>query len=1055
MKQVIDWMAEHHVATNLLMWFIIITGVLSLGTINMEVFPGTSFDAVSVEIEYIGASPDEIEKSICIKIEEAISGIEGIENISSTAIEGLGTVRADLFEGTNIQGIKEKIKSEVDRIVTFPAESERPIIKEALRTKEVISLVVSGNINEKKLTELANEIKDDLIKFSEISQAEVAATRKYEISILISEETLRSYGLTLEGVSKIIRSSSIDLPGGKVETKNGEILVRTIGKKYNKTEYENIVIDASQDGQLIRLKDIAIVVDGFEEKQLVSRFNGKRATMVKVYRIGDENPIDIANRVNDYVEQKTNSLPKEITLNTWLDDSKVLSSRLTILKDNAINGIILVIICLSLFLEFRLALWVSSGLVISFLGAFAIIGQMGASINMISIFAFILVLGIVVDDAIVVGENIFKYRQKGFKPLEAAKMGVKEVSKPVIFSVSTSIAAFAPLLFISGVFGKLMGLIPIIVISVLTISLIESLLILPAHISTVKQKIKSPFITRINKINKYIDQKLDQFIKNKYLPFLKVTLNNKATTIAIAVSLILVTFGLFRGEVVSFVFFPEIEAENMIAKLELPEGTTFETTANIIERIELGAQQLQKEYDEKYKDHLEGESIFLNTLTTIGQQPSLLLGGVMAVIKPNVGEIRIELLTLEDNPFTAQELVKKWRKYVGDIPGVKSLIYESRAQNVGADIQYRLSAPNYEILERATNEFKQEISKFDGVQEISDDFQSGKFEFKLDLKPTASTFDLTLNDLAQQVRYAFYGAEALRMQRGKHEVRVMVRYPKEQRVSISDIENLRIRTKAGLEIPFSYVANAVYGKGYASIKRFNRQRTITVTADVDEFVANAGEINANIKEKLLPALQNNYEGLTYLLAGAQKEQAKSFASLKIGYILALFIIYSLIAIPFNSYTQPLIIMLAIPFGVIGAVLGHILFGFDLSMISIMGIVALSGIVVNDSLVLIDFINQYKKENNSSLYEAVLQGCVKRFRPILLTSLTTFFGLLPIMIESDPDAQFLIPMAISLGIGVLFATVICLLLIPVGILLAEESKNKLRIVVKRRKIIYEI
>ena len=1039
MKRAIEWMIGNHVATNLFMWFIILCGIMSLGKIKREVFPETSFNAVSVSVEYRGATPDEIEKSILIKIEEAIASIEGIETITSTASEGLGSVNAQLFESASLSSVKEKIKSEVDRIITFPQNAEKPVIKESVAKKEVISLVLSGDVSETLLKELANTMKDDLAQQEGISQVEVAATRNYEISITLSEETLRKYGITLDNVSRKVRAGSLDLPGGKIETKSGEITVRTQGKKYVRNDYEKISILSTPDGQHIRLKDIATIDDGFEENNLLAKFNNQRAATIKVYRIGDEDPIHIANAVKQYVKEAEKTLPQQITLDTWLDDSENLKSRISLLTDNAISGLILVVICLSLFLDFRLSLWVCSGIVISFLGSIPLMSMFGASINMVSIFAFILVLGIVVDDAVVVGENTFKYREMGYGRIKSAILGVKQISTPVLFSVSTSIAAFAPLLFISGFIGKMLGVIPVIVISVLVLSLIESLFILPAHLSSIKDKTTSPLVKKMNAVTEKVDAKLNHFIQMVYLPFLHKCLQKKRVVISTSVTVILITLGLFKGEFVSFVFFPEVEGDNMIAKVELPEGSTFQATLAIIERIESASEQVKNEFNTRFKDELNGKPLFKNTLTSVGQQPSDRHNGTQT--KPHIGEINIELLSAEERPVSSRVVAARWREIVGDIPGVKSLTFEAKAQSAGADIQYKLTAPNYQSLSSAVTEFKEQLQTFTGVQEITDDFQSGKQEFKLDLKPLASSFGLTLTDLANQVRYAFYGAESLRLQRGKHEVRVMVRYPKEQRRSLSDIENLRIRTANGDEIPFSYVADVRIGEGYSVIKRYNRQRTITVTADVDDMVANANEVNSKIRSVLIPRLQQKYAGLSYHLEGAQKEQITSMNDLAFGFTLALFVIFSLLAIPFKSYTQPLVIMALIPFGIVGATVGHVLLGYDLSISSMLGMVALSGIVVNDSLVLVDYINQYKKEHECSLYDAVVQGCIKRFRPILLTSLTTFFGLLPMMMETSLQAQFLIPMAISLGIGVLFATIICLLLIPVSLLTVEQLTQR--------------
>jgi multidrug efflux pump subunit AcrB len=1039
-KGPLAWFASNHVAANLLMMLIIAGGILSIFSIKVEVFPDISIDMVTVTVPYLGASPSEVEDGVCLRVEESIAGIEGIKRITSSAYEGAGTVVAEIEEYADSRKALDDIKAAVDRIITFPVETEKPIVTEITTRNQVMSVVIYGDVSEKALRSLADSIRDDLTAMKNISQVDVSGIRSYEISIEVSEENLRRYGLSFSQVADAIGRSSLDLPGGSVKTQGGEILIRTKGQMYVGKEFEDIIVLTRRDGTKLRLSDIATVHDDFEDSDIATRFDGKPAASLIVWRLGDQGVLDIAKDVKNYIEQKQDYLPEGVSIATWLDSSLVLKSRMDLLKRNAIIGLCLVFITLSLFLDLRLAFWTTLGIPISFMGAFWIMPYFDTSINMISLFGFILSLGIVVDDAIVVGENIFAYRQKGMGHIEAAIRGVKEMTSPVVMAVLTTVFAFMPLLYIAGILGKFIRVIPIVVISVLLFSLVEALCILPAHLSG--SKVSGSEKTnpgRIARFQRLIRDKLNSFIYGRFLKLVDKAVEFRYVTVSVGIVIFLITLGFVSSGAIKFVMWPKIDADNVWATLKMPQGTSIEHTKAIIQDIEKAALQVQKEFDAKTPE--DEPSIYKHMATTVGSAtgdqsgphgPSLSSGS-------HVAEINIELLSGEEREVSSTEIANKWREVIGEIPGISSLVFTSTLMNVGEAINIEMSHRDFDTLISAVEELKQTLTEYEGVADIDDSFVPGKLEIKLALKDKARTLGLTLSDLAGQVRQGFYGAEVQRVQRGRDDVRVMVRYPKEQRKSLADIENMRLRLPDGTEVPFKAVADVQLGRGYASINRADRRRVVNVTADVDNEVANANEINKNLFSKVLPELQLKYPGLIFGLEGEQKEQKETASSLGYGMLLAMFAIFGLLAVQFKSYTQPTIIMSAIPFGLVGAIIGHMIMGFDLSMLSIFGIVALTGVVVNDSLIMIDLINRERAEG-IDLHQVIIDSATRRFRPILLTTLTTFFGLVPMILEKSLQARFLIPMAVSLAFGIVFATMITLLLVPSLYMILEDVKG---------------
>ncbi|MFV2072626.1 MAG: efflux RND transporter permease subunit [Thermoanaerobaculales bacterium] len=1043
------WFAGHHVASNLLMIFVLVSGALSLLSMKIEVFPELDTDMVTVAVPYLGASPAETEEGVCIRVEEAIASVEGIKRIRSVAAEGLGTVIAELEEDADDRRVLDDIKAAVDRIVTFPVETEKPVVAEGDTRRRVITVVLSGEASEKTLKALAERVRDDLTALDEISQAEVTGIRRYEISIEVSEEALRRHGLSLSQVAGAVRAASLDLPGGSVKTDGGEILFRTKGQRYHGSEFEDIVVITHADGTRVLLGDLATVVDGFEDSDTASRFDGKPAGLVQVYRVGDEGAIQVADAVKSYTERLAPALPEGVTVATWDDDSIILRQRIGLLLRNARLGLILVFLCLALFLDLRLAFWTTMGIPISFLGGLWLIPHFGVSINMISLFAFIVSLGIVVDDAIVVGENVYANLQQGMKPLDAAICGVREMAIPVTFAVLTTVAAFLPLLYVSGLMGKIMGQIPLVVIAVLMVSLMEALIILPAHLAGsgggLMERLLRPLrpaFAAIERVQAAVQRGLDWVIRVPYKRTLEVALQWRYLTIAAAVAMLMMVLGVVGGGFIKFTLMPKVDSDNMVAKLTMPQGTPVRQTAAILARIDAAAFEVAREVDAQSPEG--APSVLRHVASTVGEQPSAGGHGPSANnlstsgAASHLGEVNVELLGAEDRTASSAALANRWRKLVGEVPGAVSLTFSASRFTAGDAVSVQLAHRDFPTLLKAVERLESAVSEYPGVGDIANSFVPGKRELNLGLTAEGRSLGLSLADLARQVRQGFYGEEVQRIQRGRDDIRVMVRYPASERRSLGDIEAMRIRLPDGSGVPFSTVATVDEGRGYAVINRADRRRVVTVTADVDSAVANANEINMDLKRGVLPQLMHDFPGLTFDFEGEQRAQRESLGSLRVNFVIAQLAIFALLAIPFRSYSQPLIVMSAIPFGLIGAVLGHILMGLNLSMLSLFGMVALTGVVVNDSLIMIDLINRERGEG-IAVDQAIRDAGSRRFRPILLTTLTTFLGLSPMIFENSMQAQFLIPMAVSLGFGVMFATGITLILVPTEYRILEDVK----------------
>ncbi len=1023
MKKIIEWFAGNHVAANLLMLFFLIGGILSTLAIKVEFFPDVEPDEIRIIVSYPGASPEEVEEGVIRPIEERVAGLAGVERVTSTAKEGEGIVSIEVVRGWNTDELLQNVKSEVDRITNLPEEAERPIVQKVVRRYPVVSIAIYGDVPESTLKKLGEELKSQLEELPEITEVRLYAVRPAEIHIEIPEENLRRYHLTLEEVAQIIKRESVNFPAGEIKTNQEEILIRGKGKLIKGADYGNIVIVARPDGSKIRLKDIATIKDEFRDDwKLAGYFQGKRAVIVQVFRIGNQNDFRISKAVQRYFPIFKSQLPEGVKAAIYFDTTTILKERLTLLLKNLAIGMVLVVLILGLFMNLRISFWVTMGIPVAFAFALFLLPYFDVSINMISLFGFILVLGMVVDDAIVIGENVYRRRELGDPPLEAAINGTIEMTKPVAFAVLTTMAAFYPLLLGTGAVGKVVRQIPIVVILVLTGSIIEALFVLPSHLAGSKFKVCK------EGEEKFIPKMLNRFISGPFVSFLKLCLRWRYTTIAVFCLILFISLGLWIGGRVKTVFFPKVEADQIDCYLTMPAGTPMERTLEVARKLEKAAKEVIP------------PSVFKYTLTMLGVH--MVTHGPKAGAKniaPNLAQITVRLVPAEKRRgISAVELAKKWRDKVGNIPDAESLVFQSELFSLGKDIEVNLYLDNEKLLIKAVNEFKKILRHYPGVYNISDNFLPGKKEIQIKLKPSARELGLSLQQVAKAVRDAFYGAEALRFQRGRDEVRVLVRYPKRERQSLSQLFEMRIKTPLGKMVPLKEIADIKFARSYVALHRTDLKRVITVSADVDEKIANANDIRKEIAKKVLPELKKKYPGLGWSFEGEGKEHRKAFKDVERAFMLALFLIYALLAVPLRSFSKPIIIMSAIPFGIIGAFWGHVLFRKPLCILSMFGIVGLAGVAVNDALILVDAIDKFRKEA-SSLEKAVIQATVRRFRPIILTTLTTFVGLIPMITEKSLQAQFLIPMAISLGFGVLFATFITLILVPCGYLVLEDFK----------------
>jgi multidrug efflux pump subunit AcrB len=1038
MHGLIHWFAHNPVASNLLMGILIVAGLLALPNTHQEEFPNIELDAVSITVPYLGAAPEEVEEGVCIRVEEAILGSEGIDTIRTSAYEGSCTVVVELVPGVDKVRVLNDIKGKVDAIDSFPRETEKPITAEVTIQAMVLQIVISGDADERTLHVLGQGIRDDIAALPGVSQAELLFARPYEISIEVSEQTLRRYGLTLEQVGLAVRRASQDIPGGSLRTEGGEILLRTKGQAYRGPEFEDIVVLTRQDGTTVTLGEIANVVDGFKDTDLRAHFDGNPAVVVKVSRVGDEDILGIADQVKAYVEKAQQEVPEGIELSIWVDESQDLVDRLEALTKNARSGLLLVLLVLTLFLRFRLALWVAAGIPVALLGTVALFPVFDISISTMSVMSFILVLGILVDDAIVIGERVYAHEQQGKDQLTAAVEGAQEVSVPVIFGVFTTMATFIPIMNIPGTMSNFFSVIGFVVILALFFSIVESQLILPGHLAHRNAERKpgqgTPLLNRWLALQDGISSGMQRVASEYYLPAVRKAVEWRYLTLAIAIGILLITTALLVSGRVVFQFFPSVEGNRLYATLTTPEGTPIEQTEAAARRIEAAAEELRREMDAGLEP---GQSSMVrHVMTLVGSNlPKGSIGNIN--LQSNMAEIGVELnLPPDYDGVPTREYANRWRELTGSIPDAVELGFTAEAFGVGDAIDIELAGSDFDSLRSAAAELRGRLRQYAGLQDITDTFRAGKQEVRLELLPEARNLGLSVDELGQQVRQAFYGFEAQRIQRGKDDIRVMVRFPEDERRSLGDLENMRIRTSEGVEVPFIGVAEAKIGRGYTTIKRVDGRRIVRVIADVNRNIATPESIINAIIGKDLPEILARHPGVSSSLAGEAEERAESMGGLMAFAVLALFVIFALLAIPLKSYFQPLVIMSVIPFGMVGAILGHWILGIDLVFFSLLGIVALSGVVVNSSLVLVDSINRQRRSGQDLEWVVSSAGSV-RFRPIVLTSITTFVGLSPMMAQSTQSTMMFVPMATSLAFGVLVGTFITLFLVPSLYLILED------------------
>jgi len=1034
-KGPLSWMAKNPVAANILMAFLLIGGILTTLTIRQEVFPAFDIDTVIISVAYPGTSPKEVEEGIILSLEESVRDIEGVKRITSTASEGVGAVTVELVSGTEKSRALADIKNAVDGL-RLPEEAERPNVSLITPRMEVISIVIYGDIDEYALLSLAEKARDDLLQKPGITSVEVSGLPSLQISIEIPRDTLRKYNLTLSQVAAKIRASARDISAGGIKAESGEILLRVQERRDKGMELQDIPVVTNPNGGSVRLGEIASITDGFADTDEQARFNGKPAVMVKVSREGDQTPMDVSHASKEYLEEFRSQLPEGVSAETFHDMAEIYEERLDLLMRNAYFGLILVIILLAIFLDIKLAFWVTMGIPISFLGALYFLPLFDVSINMISLFAFIMALGMVVDDAIIVGENIYTLRRKGAGFLEAAVKGTRQVAVPVTFAILTNIVAFMPLLFVEGIMGKIARVIPIVVILAFSISLIEALLILPAHLGHSRKKSDGGIFGAIHRTQDKISSFIEGLIKSVYRPVLELALRNRYFTTAAALALLIIIGAYVASGRIAIEFSPGAESDDVQAVIELPYGSPLEETVRVQDRVVEAAWQTLDELGDR--DNCKG--IYTRIGSSGGGRGPF--GGGVSV--SHAANITIYFVSSEEREFETRNFVSLWRKKTGDIPGLEKLTFDvvEHGPPGGSAIHLEMSHSDSDLLELAAGEVAQALTAFPAVKDIDDGMVLGKPQLDFKIKPQASTFGLNPQEIGGQLRSSFYGVEALRLQRGRDEVRAMVRLPESERKRELSIEEFLVRLPGGGEMPVREAASVTRGYAYTTIERVDSRRILNVTADVVP-KPEAGRILQEMQTGALSDLKNKYPGLSYSMGGRQQEIGESMTSIYKGFALAMIAIFGMLAVVFRSYIQPVIIMVAIPFGIIGAIIGHIIMGFDLSIMSWMGVVALAGVVVNDSLVLIDFANVRRREG-ALAFKAVSSAGIQRFRPIILTTLTTFLGLTPMILETSTQARMMVPMAISLGFGILFSTMITLLLVPSLYLIVEDVKRLFRL-----------
>ncbi len=1019
----IRWFVGNPIAANLLMVFLLVGGALAIPSLDKKFFPDFELNRVSVSMPYPGAGPSEVEQQICKRIEEAVHDLNGVKEIRSRARQGIGTVTIEAESGYDMQRLTAEVKTRVDAIDTFPGDAERPVVTEIAHRHRMVMLTLAGNIGEQQLKELGERLRDDLSSRPHVSVVDLTGPRPYEVAVEVSEYTLRQYGLTFADVVAAIRGSSLNLPAGSINTSEGDILLQTRGQAYNRLDFENIPLLSTRDGTQLLLGDVATVRDGFEEIDVRIRLNGMRAHNLHVDVTSNPDTLKTSESVRAWLEEVRPTLPEGVVLEIWRDEAEPFRQRTEMLIKNGIGGLALVFLLLMVFLRPLLALWVCVGIAVAFMGTFFVLPWTGVGLSTVSLLAFLLVLGIVVDDAIIVGESVHSHQAAGEAGAKGAINGTRGVVKPVMFAVISTMIFVAPMLLLPTEMADAAVPLPVVVIAALTFSLVECMLILPAHLAHMRPLGPSRFesLRRVEGARQAVARAMTDFARDVYRPFLQRCLGANLVVIAFFIVALFVSLALAGGGWVRFAFMPAVDSDHAEMEIVLPEGGPFDETLRVMDQVEAAALQVREEFnsDPRFKG---GTAV----------------GHLFSYAREN--ELSAWLQSRSDD-LDIKELADRWREIVGDVGPVEDFSMDYTINEMGSPISLVLASASLEDLRAVSEELRVLLASYPGVYNINDTLQSPREEIELGLKPAAENLSVSLADLARQVREAFYGAEAQRIPRPREDVRVMVRYPEDERLSVDNLNDMRVRTPAGDEVPFDTVAQVRYQPGYLIIDRLDRKRTLKITADVERGVADPRAVVNEIISEHFPEFQRRYPGMAMNLDGELQDEDE-FSRAMFAYLgLSMLIVYALMAIPFRSYFQPLLVLTAVPFGIMGAIFGHAIFNWQVSMFSLLGVIAAAGVVVNDNLVLIDRINQLRASGHA-LVEAVLQGGQDRFRPIILTSLTTFVGLLPIMSETSIQAQFMIPTVISLAFGVLFATGVTLLLVPCLYLLGEQVGTRI-------------
>ncbi len=1033
MRKLIAYFIKYPVAVNVVMFGIVLFGIIGMLNMNSSFFPLLDSKIITVTIIYPGASPQEIEEGVVLKIEDNLKGLRGIDRVTSTSQENSGNITIETDKGEDIDVILSDVKNAVDRVPSFPTGMEPLVISKEERVRETIAFVVSGErVPLKTLKSIAQSVENDLRGIEGISQVEINGYPDEEIEISVKEKQLIAYQLTFQEVAEAISKENILVTGGNIKTDTEEYLIRANSRSYFSDELDNLIVRTNIDGNSIRLKDIAEVRDIFSETPNANYYNGNLSVNISISNTNDEDLISTADKVIAYTEE-FNQKNSNIQLDVVYDSSITLNQRTVLLAKNAFFGILLVVFFLSLFLNVRLSFWVAAGFPVAFCGMFIFAAAFGVTINVLSLFGMIIVIGILVDDGIVIAENIYHHYEKGKPPIRAAIDGTLEVIPPVISAIITTLLAFSTFFFLEGNIGEYFAEVSTVVILTLVVSLIEAFIILPAHVAHSKALIapkervsKKSFVSSVfaqfRKINAFGDGVM-VFLRDRfYAPTLRVFLGNKLFFLGLLISLFLLTTGAIQGGIVRVTLFPSIASDRVTINLKMPEGTSVSITDSIISQIERATWDVAKEYTAKQTGNAP---VVENVIKRIGP------GSANA-------QLLVNLLPGEERDFSSPEISNAIREKSGDFYGVESLTYGSGGNFGGSPVSVSLLGNNIKELKAAKAALKVELSKNPLLKDISDNDPAGIKEIDIDLKEKAYLLGLDVRQVMNQVRYGFFGYQAQRFQRGQDEVKVWVRFDKENRSSIANLDNMRIVTPIGERVPFAEIATYTIARGDVAINHFSGLREIQVTADMKNPNESATDILSDIQTRIMPELQSRFPTISTSYEGQNREASKIGRSASRAFPVILALIYATIAFTFRSYSQPLLLMLLIPISLIGVAWGHFLHGFPINILSLLGIIALIGIMVNDGLVLIGKFNNYLK-SGMDFDEALISAGKSRFRAIFLTSLTTIAGLAPLIFEKSRQAQFLIPMAISIAYGIAIATLLTLLILPILLSISNNIK----------------